>query len=294
MMFIGIMLPEVDGYDVCRHVRKYGGPVNGKAYIAALTSVDAPELLSQCQAAGMNEVMRKPTSMQLLHGVFKRAKRHAREEKKKAKMSRGRLKLGGLSADEVAAQERPRPRRINSYAPSDPFAKKEKTDAEKEKEEREKCVPVNLPRYTDMLLASSAARIRQSAHSRASTSSGSNDDGFKRPSWIARLAGSLCGGGSGMNNSEIDVNDALGFTRGGHRLGGGDGRGRVVRATQHRRSHRGVRSASSSTRLHQPFQPFHPRRAPSPRTKRKKPTNSSKTRATIHLPTRTRTRCPCA
>ena len=203
MMFIGIMLPEVDGYDVCRHVRKYGGPVNGKAYIAALTSVDAPELLSQCQAAGMNEVMRKPTSMQLLHGVFKRAKRHAREEKKKAKMSRGRLKLGGLSADEVAAQERPRPRRINSYAPSDPFAKKEKTDAEKEKEEREKCVPVNLPRYTDMLLASSAARIRQSAHSRASTSSGSNDDGFKRPSWIARLAGSLCGGGSGMNNSEI-------------------------------------------------------------------------------------------
>ena len=203
-MFIGIMLPEVDGYDVCRHVRKYGGPVNGKAYIAALTSVDAPELLSQCQAAGMNEVMRKPTSMQLLHGVFKRAKRHAREEKKKAKMSRGRLKLGGLSADEVAAQERPRPRRINSYAPSDPFAKKEKTDAEKEKEEREKCVPVNLPRYTDMLLASSAARIRQSAHSRASTSSGSNDDGFKRASWIARLAGSLCGGGSGMNNSEIE------------------------------------------------------------------------------------------
>jgi CheY-like chemotaxis protein len=144
VMFIGIMLPEVDGYDVCRHVRKYGGPVNGKAYIAALTSVDAPELLSQCQAAGMNEVMRKPTSMQLLHGVFKRAKRHAREEKKKAKMSRGRLKLGGLSADEVAAQERPRPRRINSYAPSDPFAKKEKTDAEKEKEEREKCVPGEL------------------------------------------------------------------------------------------------------------------------------------------------------
>jgi hypothetical protein len=89
-----------------------------------------------------------------------------------------------------------------------------------------------------MLLASSAARIRQSAHSRASTSSGSNDDGFKRASWIARLAGSLCGGGSGMNNSEITSTTHSGL-RGGHRLGGGDGRGRVVRATQHRRSHRG-------------------------------------------------------
>ena len=100
VMFMGLMLPEVDGYDVSRHIRKYGGPVNAKAYIVALTSVDTPELLSQCQAAGMNEVMQKPTSMKLLHGVFKRAKRHAREEKKRAKMSRGCLLYTSDAADE--------------------------------------------------------------------------------------------------------------------------------------------------------------------------------------------------
>ena len=146
-------------------------PSTAKAYIVALTSVDTPELLSQCQAAGMNEVMQKPTSMKLLHGVFKRAKRHAREEKKRAKMSRGRLNLGGLSADEVALHERQRPRRINSYAPVDPFARREKDpDAtDKDKEKDKKCVPVNLPRYTDMLLASSAARARQGSASTQSS-----------------------------------------------------------------------------------------------------------------------------
>ena len=39
VMFMGLMLPEVDGYGVSRHIREYGGPVNGKAYIVALTSV---------------------------------------------------------------------------------------------------------------------------------------------------------------------------------------------------------------------------------------------------------------
>ena len=201
VMFMGLMLPEVDGYDVSRHIRKYGGPVNSKAYIVALTSVDTPELLSQCQAAGMNEVMQKPTSMKLLHGVFKRAKRHAREEKKRAKMSRGRLNLGGLSADEVALHERQRPRRINSYAPVDPFARREKdldaTDNDKEKDK--KCVPVNLPRYTDMLLASSAARARQGSASTPSSrvKPGRFDgDGDARGSrgLLARIAAALCGG----------------------------------------------------------------------------------------------------
>ena len=201
VMFMGLMLPEVDGYDVSRHIRKYGGPVNAKAYIVALTSVDTPELLSQCQAAGMNEVMQKPTSMKLLHGVFKRAKRHAREEKKRAKMSRGRLNLGGLSADEVALHERQRPRRINSYAPVDPFARREKdldaTDNDKEKDK--KCVPVNLPRYTDMLLASSAARARQGSastqSSRVKPGRFDGDDDARGPrGLLARIAAALCGG----------------------------------------------------------------------------------------------------
>ena len=201
VMFMGLMLPEVDGYGVSRHIREYGGPVNGKAYIVALTSVDTPELLSQCQAAGMNEVMQKPTSMKLLHGVFKRAKRHAREEKKREKMSRGRLNLGGLSADEVALHERQRPRRINSYAPVDPFARREKDPdaADKDKDKDKKRVPVNLPRYTDMLLASSAARARQGSASQSShVKSGRHDgdgDAARSRGLLARIAAALCGGG---------------------------------------------------------------------------------------------------
>ena len=189
VMFMGLMLPDVDGYDVSRHIRKFGGPVNGKAYIVALTAVDTPELLSQCQAAGMNEVMQKPTSMKLLHGVFKRARRHAREEKKRVKMSRGRLNLGGLSADEVALHERQRPRRINSYAPVDPFARREKDpDAtDKDKDKDKKCVPVNLPRYTDMLLASSAARARQGSASASRVQQNAFDaDGDARKRRVAR------------------------------------------------------------------------------------------------------------
>ena len=81
VILMNVLLPVKDGYELSRHIRAHGGPVNGRAYIAAVTYVQQPELLDQCVAAGMNEVIVKPATMSSLRLMFRRAKRRAREMK---------------------------------------------------------------------------------------------------------------------------------------------------------------------------------------------------------------------
>ena len=246
----------------------------------------------------MNEVMQKPTSMKLLHGVFKRARRHAREEKKRVKMSRGRLNLGGLSADEVALHERQRPRRINSYAPVDPFARREKDPDAADKDKDKKRVPVNLPRYTDMLLASSAARARQGSASQSShVKPGRHDgdgDAARSRGLLARIAAALCGGGGRrpdpsprQGRGERDGWDERGADRPGRR--------RSFGAAKHRRSRQSIAFAATFAGLRWRSPSTNPRRG---RWRRTSPgrmrRRRSCSRATEKRTTRRRTTCRCA
>ena len=86
MILTNVVLPVLDGYEVARHIRAHGGPVNRKAYLVALTAVSHPELHGQCVAAGMNEVMAKPATMESLHGMFRRAARYRRELRNQSRL----------------------------------------------------------------------------------------------------------------------------------------------------------------------------------------------------------------
>ena len=86
VILTNVVLPVLDGYEVARHIRAHGGPVNRKAYLVALTAVSHPELHGQCVAAGMNEVMAKPATMESLHGMFRRAARYRRELRNQSRL----------------------------------------------------------------------------------------------------------------------------------------------------------------------------------------------------------------
>ena len=83
VILMGVLLPDIDGYQLARHIRKHGGPVNSRAYIAAVTMLEQPELLEQCLKSGMNETIRKPADMASLRGMFRRMRASQRERKKR-------------------------------------------------------------------------------------------------------------------------------------------------------------------------------------------------------------------
>ena len=86
VILMNVLLHGNNGYELARHIRAHGGPVNGRAYIAAVTYVQQPELLDQCLGSGMNEVIVKPATMQTLRNMFRRAKQRAREMRKQDAM----------------------------------------------------------------------------------------------------------------------------------------------------------------------------------------------------------------
>ena len=61
--------------------------MNSRAYIAAVTMLEQPELLEQCLKSGMNETIRKPADMASPAGCFWPHARDQRERKKEMAMT---------------------------------------------------------------------------------------------------------------------------------------------------------------------------------------------------------------
>jgi CheY-like chemotaxis protein len=269
VILMNVLLPVKDGYELSRHIRAHGGPVNGRAYIAAVTYVQQPELLDQCVAAGMNEVIVKPATMSSLRLMFRRAKRRAREMKMQDAMrqhsfssteSGGKASFrqsseNGRGTGTRGAGRRDKELVANPYSLSGPRSKKPAkrkpnggggnaarlrlggpdddaraslddgggganladvrlslgsgqlpslVESDLTRSANEKCVPVHLPRYSDMLISSSggpdAARRRRASGLRGR----SVDDGAvgastapggagKQTGALARFWRALCG-----------------------------------------------------------------------------------------------------
>ena len=273
VILMNVLLPVKDGYELSRHIRAHGGPVNGRAYIAAVTYVQQPELLDQCVAAGMNEVIVKPATMSSLRLMFRRAKRRAREMKMQDAMrqhSFSSTESGGKAASRQnsengrgtgtrGAGRRDKELVANPYSLSGPRSKKPAkrkpngaggnaarprlggpdgararepppgggsanladvrlslgsgqlpslVESDLTRGPNEKCVPVHLPRYSDMLISASggparaaAARVRARRAERRTTArwarpprpAGLGSKPARSPASGARCAGTTSG-----------------------------------------------------------------------------------------------------
>lgn len=143
VILVDLMLPDLDGYEVARHVRKYGGPINSKAYVCALTEEEQPEVSEQCLRVGMNEVMQKPANMDSLRVMF----RNVRELKRSLK---GKMGHSICSGKQESSDLRLRRMPTRSGTNSDAMESMTGDDV--------KPVPVSLPRYVDMLVSASSCR----------------------------------------------------------------------------------------------------------------------------------------
>ena len=106
VILMGVLLPDIDGYQLARHIRKHGGPVNSRAYIAAVTMLEQPELLEQCLKSGMNETIRKPADMASLRGMFRRMRASQRERKKEMAMTLHDARLSGSASSTTSRGSR--------------------------------------------------------------------------------------------------------------------------------------------------------------------------------------------
>ncbi len=65
-IFMDIQMPEMDGYEATRQIRKLEDPVKRNIRICAMTANVTREEIDECTAAGMNDFMIKPFSTDLL------------------------------------------------------------------------------------------------------------------------------------------------------------------------------------------------------------------------------------
>lgn len=70
LVFLDLELPDLNGKEVSRRIREKGG-LQTKIPIFALTAHDANEQRESCQAAGMDDCISKPVSIEKLSGVVK-------------------------------------------------------------------------------------------------------------------------------------------------------------------------------------------------------------------------------
>ena len=65
-IFMDIQMPGMDGYQTTRHIRQLENPVKRDIRICAMTANVTREEIDECTAAGMNDFMIKPFSIDLL------------------------------------------------------------------------------------------------------------------------------------------------------------------------------------------------------------------------------------
>ena len=241
VVLVDLMLPDLDGYEVARHVRNNAGPVNARAFICALTAVDQPELLEQCLKAGMDEVVAKPASMTSLQETFRKARRlkaEARRIRRAEAATRRSLKNGPGAATPPSKSSPSAP--VLASAARDPWAPGERPTSSRASidvssraralpastprdaaggpaadashvvltEDNEKCVPVSMPRFADMLASSNARGARKgSTRDDAGGGGGGGGGGGKKSGAWTRFFSSLCGRGGGGEKKKSEYSD---------------------------------------------------------------------------------------
>jgi PAS domain S-box-containing protein len=74
IVLLDCQMPEVDGYEVARRIRKEGcATFKSEPYLIALTANALPGDRERCLSAGMNDYLTKPVLLDALEGVFQRA-----------------------------------------------------------------------------------------------------------------------------------------------------------------------------------------------------------------------------
>ena len=63
MIFMDVQMPEMDGYEATRHIRKHPSPWAGQIPIVAMTANVFREDVDRCLAAGMNAHVGKPIDL---------------------------------------------------------------------------------------------------------------------------------------------------------------------------------------------------------------------------------------
>lgn len=73
MVLLDIQMPQHDGYDVAKSVRK----INAKIPIIAFTSLPEEQVLPKALHSGMNDYLLKPRAMQELWGIIEKFQQSA-------------------------------------------------------------------------------------------------------------------------------------------------------------------------------------------------------------------------
>jgi CheY-like chemotaxis protein len=71
LIFMDCQMPEMDGFQASRQIRSLGGPLK-KVGIVALTAAATPEDREACLAAGMNDYLSKPVSVEAMAQAIER------------------------------------------------------------------------------------------------------------------------------------------------------------------------------------------------------------------------------
>lgn len=58
LVLLDIMLPRIDGFDVCRRIKS--SPKTKNLPVIAVTAFDVPDIVNKCKLAGVDEVILKP------------------------------------------------------------------------------------------------------------------------------------------------------------------------------------------------------------------------------------------